>query len=189
MSITPEYVLSPKAKDLTGQRFGRLVACKPVGRGPDRIVQWEFQCDCGNTHVAGGAWVTSQRKKATNPEAPSCGCLQRETIGDLRRTHGMSKHPLFWVWVAMVERCHTPGSISYHKYGAKGVYVCDQWKDDSAAFMQWALANGWQPGLHLDKDILCHQLDVPPHYSPQTCQFIGASENSRATKKWLTKHH
>ncbi len=183
-----QFTLSPKAKDLTGLRYGSLVAISPIGKNGRNVV-WEFLCDCGAVYQSTGAWVTAQRKSATNPKAPSCGCLNRITTQQLRFKHGMSAHPLFWIWVAMLERCYTPTNPNYSKYGGKGVYVCDEWRTDAAAFINWALAHGWQKGLHLDKDLLCHELKVPLHYSPQTCQFLPPSENSRATKKWLEKHY
>lgn len=182
-----DFAITKKAKDLTGLRFGSLVAICPVTKEGKHIV-WEFLCDCGTQYRSVGAWVVAQQKKATNPLAPSCGCLNRLTTKALRLTHGMSQHPLFWVWVAMLERCYNPKHPSYPSYGAKGVYVCDEWRESSTAFMEWALANGWRKGLHLDKDIRCHTLNVPRHYSPQTCQFIPASENSRTTEKWLAAH-
>lgn len=184
----PAIPLSNKAKNITGTRFGSLVALQPVAIDPTRLIVWEYQCDCGNLYESGGAWVTAQLKNATNPKAPSCGCLNKETTRELRLTHGMSKHPLFWVWSQMVERCHNPDNINYHKYGAKGVYVCDAWRKSSTEFMNWALTNGWEKGLHLDKDILSHTLEHPLCYSPETCQFISISENSRSTKKWLIKN-
>lgn len=180
--------LNPKMKDLTGQRFGSLVALRPVKQSPQRNIIWEFQCDCGAVHEGEGCWVSRQRKLATNPKAPSCGCLNRLTTKELRQTHGMSNHPLFWVWVAMLERCHNPKNTSYHKYGGKGVYVCTEWVESSSSFLDWALAHGWEKGLHLDKDILSHRLGVSAHYSPQTCQFISPAENCRSTKRWLSKH-
>lgn len=175
-------------KDLTGQRFGSLVAIHPVKRSPERNIIWKFQCDCGAMYEGAGCWVVQQRKFATNSKAPSCGCLNKETTRELRLTHGMSTHPLFWVWSAMVERCHNPKAAEYHKYGEKGVYVCTEWRTSSSSFFEWALAHGWSKGLHLDKDILCHQQGLAPHYSPETCQFIGVPENCRSTKKWLVKN-
>lgn len=187
MSITTEEIkVTSKMRDLTGQRFGSLVALRPLYRHPKKYIVWEFHCDCGSIYKSGGVWVTRQHRIATNPKAPSCGCLNRETTREMRFKHGMSNHPLFWVWVAMVERCHNPKSTSYHKYGAKGVYVCDLWRHDSTAFIEWALANGWEKGLHLDKDILSHKAGVFPYYSPETCQFIQPNENCRSTKKWLS---
>lgn len=186
--MSNQIPLSPKMKDITNLRFGSLVAKFPVGRSTKRNVLWEFQCDCGSLYVSEACWVVAQSKKATNTKAPSCGCLNKETTKELRLTHGMSTHPLFWAWTAMVERCHNPSNPNYPKYGGKGVYVCQEWKSNSEAFIKWALNNGWEKGLHLDKDVLCHRQSIPPHYSPTTCQFISSSENSRSTKKWLEKH-
>lgn len=183
MPITPEFALSPKAKNITGCRFGSLVALRPIAKDGRNIV-WEFGCDCGSLYTSVGAWVSSQAKKADNPLAPSCGCLNRQTTRELRLSHGKSNHPLFWVWVAMRERCYTSTHPSYPAYGGKGVYVCVEWLNDAGAFIEWALANGWQQGLHLDKDLKSRVLGLPPHYSPLTCQFISASENSRHTSRW-----
>jgi hypothetical protein len=182
-----EFTLSSHAKDLTGVRFGSLVAIKPLGK-KGRNVLWEFLCDCGSSYTSEGCWVTAQKRKATNPLAPSCGCLNRRTTKELRLTHGFSKHPLFWVWVAMRERCYNPNHPDYSKYGAKGVTICNSWKDDAGAFINWALTNGWQKGLHLDKDILSYAQGIVPTYSPTTCQFITPAENSRATWGWLEKN-
>lgn len=89
----------------------------------------------------------------------------------------------------MIERCHNPSNASYPKYGGKGVYVCDEWRNDSKSFLDWAMQNSWAEGLHLDKDILSHTLQLPPHYSPQTCQFVDPATNCRSTKPWLDRHH
>lgn len=62
-----------KAKDLTGQRFGKLVAVRPTDKRQNTFVVWECQCDCGNT-----AFVTSAALIHGNTK--SCGC---STGGDL----------------------------------------------------------------------------------------------------------
>ena len=73
------------AMDLTGQRFGRLVAVRRVPTPPyhaDRHVWWEFKCDCGNTYIASSHNLKVGRTK-------SCGCLRREharTMGSNRRS-------------------------------------------------------------------------------------------------------
>jgi hypothetical protein len=66
-------ILMGKALDLTGQRFGRLVALrKTEKRNSQGLVIWEFQCDCGNIVEKTGASV---KRGITQ----SCGCLRRET--------------------------------------------------------------------------------------------------------------
>lgn len=62
-------------KDITGQRFGRLVAIKPVQNAHGNTV-WECQCDCGNITFANGASLRKGNKK-------SCGCFFRERLVDL----------------------------------------------------------------------------------------------------------
>ena len=179
-------------KDISNQRFGSLVAIKPIGKqltnqGRANVV-WEFKCDCGNTHVISGYSVVAHAKKATNPKAPSCGCVNKETTRIVNFKHGYYKHPLFWVWVSMVDRCYNPNSTNYHKYGAKGVYVCDEWKHDAQTFIEWALNNGWKKGLYLDKDVLCCEQNISVKvYSPSTCKFLTQTESGRFTTKYLTK--
>lgn len=66
--------MSRKAKDLAGQRFGRLVALHDNGTRLNRKVAWMCRCDCGkrklvrSTHLTGG-------------EVRSCGCA----MGALRK--------------------------------------------------------------------------------------------------------
>ncbi len=60
-----------KIKDLTGQRFGKLIVIKDSGQRKNRQVVWECKCDCGKiTYVVGQALRTGHTK--------SCGCLQAE---------------------------------------------------------------------------------------------------------------
>ena len=54
--------------DLTGQRFGKLVALRPTEERKNGFVMWECKCDCGNTVLARSSTLKSGRKT-------SCGCL------------------------------------------------------------------------------------------------------------------
>ena len=38
--------------NITGKRFTRLVAIRPIGKTNGRLIIWECQCDCGKTHHA-----------------------------------------------------------------------------------------------------------------------------------------
>ena len=42
------------------------------------------------------------------------------------------------IWNSMRARCYNPKAISYKYYGAIGIGICDEWKDDFAAFERWA---------------------------------------------------
>ena len=94
-------------------------------------------------------------------------------------THGLSKHPLYSVWKSMVARCYNPKNKHYKNYGGDGVTVCEEWKDSVTAFVEWGTANGYKPGLRIDKDVKSGDRKV---YSPSTCQFVTNTVNNRATR-------
>ena len=61
------------AKDLTDQRFGRLVVIEPTERRSSECVVWSCECDCGNkTEVISSSLLNGHTK--------SCGCLQKEAV-------------------------------------------------------------------------------------------------------------
>ena len=96
--------------------------------------------------------------------------------------HGYSKHPLYNTWNHMWRRCHVSTDPTFSYYGGKGVTVCEEWRNDRVAFIEWGISNGWEPGLELDKDILCAQRGITPStYSPDTCQFISKASNAKET--------
>src|SRR3954468_10898783 len=43
--------------------------------------------------------------------------------------------PEYQAWLRMKKRCFNPRSKDYADYGGRGITVCDEWKDDFAAFM------------------------------------------------------
>ena len=60
--------------------------------------------------------------------AKSCGCLTR--------THGFSKHPLYQLWASIVQRCTNPNHVAFHRYGGRGIRICDRWWHDPWLFAE-----------------------------------------------------
>lgn len=87
-------------------------------------------------------------------------------------THGLSKHPLFRVWSHIIDRC-SKSHKSNKYYFSKGITMCDEWKNDFKKFYDWAISNGWQKGLTIDR------LDTTKNYEPSNCEFVTKSENSK----------
>lgn len=159
------------AIDITGERFGRLVAVEVDHSGPGGRY-WLCQCDCGNTAVALCADLRSGTTK-------SCGCLAAECSPPDTTTHGMSKTKLYGVWVAMRQRCENPNDRNYARYGGRGIAVCDEWKSFEP-FREWALANGYIEGkTDIDRE------DNDKGYSPENCRFISHKDNLRNTHRKL----
>ena len=162
----------PKHNDLTGKRFGKLVAVRVAGKKNGAYV-WECVCDCGNkTNVLG--------YELTNGHTKSCGCLKKERITEYNTSHGLSHTRLYTIWCGIKERCNTPTAINYKFYGAKGVSICQEWLHDFRAFYEWSMANGYKEDLTIDRK------DSDGDYCPENCQWITQSENAtRANvKRW-----
>ena len=65
-----------KFTDLTGKRFGRLIAKEPTEERKNGSVVWKCDCDCGNTHFVRADQLKSGKTK-------SCGCLDSERTAEL----------------------------------------------------------------------------------------------------------
>ena len=96
--------------------------------------------------------------------------------------HGMAKTPLYRRWVNMRQRCNLTSSHEYKQYGGRGIKVCEEWNNDFIPFMEWALANGYEKGLTLDR------INVDGNYEPTNCRWITIKEqqNNRTDSVFLT---
>lgn len=179
-----------KTETKVGDRFGRLTVTQLV-RLPSG--KWTragaiVRCVCGNEKA-----VVAYSLKSGN--TTSCGCYHKEIAGSgeagrkvtYTRTrdgkmqtvtrvlehHGQSKTPLYRQWKGMNLRCNNPETHNYKWYGGKGVRVCPEWEDDFLAYKAWADANGYNPGLELDR------IDENGHYGPDNCRFVTKKANIR----------
>lgn len=176
----------PKYKDLTGQKFGRLLVVKQIGRDSNQNVVWECLCDCGNVTSA----ITTVLKRGTKR---SCGCLMRESAkiqlekNAKRITHGGYKERLYTIYAAMIRRCENPHDNRYDKYGGRGIKVCDEWRNDYSAFRSFALENGYDPEGKYGQTTI-DRIDVNGNYCPENCRFVSQTvqQNNKSNNTWMT---
>lgn len=87
--------------------------------------------------------------------------------------HGLSHHPLYRTWVNMIDRCTNPNHKAYSYYGARGISVCPEWQEHPEPFITWALANGYEAGLTIDRT------DNSQGYHPSNVRFVTKADNNR----------
>lgn len=175
----PTFItLGKNAKDITGQRFGRLIALGPVEKLPNHIVVWLCRCDCGNLHHVRSANLNQHK-------VLSCGCLQSERAHDTFSTHGLSKHRLYDVWRSIVQRCTNPNNKGYKNYGGRGIAICDEWRHDFLAFYSYVspLEYFGEQGYSLDR------IDNNGHYEPGNVRWATRKEQLRNMRKNHTLSH
>lgn len=91
----------------------------------------------------------------------------------MQEQHGMCNTRLYSIWESMKTRCANPNHKSYVDYGGRGISVCETWGNSFTAFMEWAVENGYQDDLTLDR------IDNGKGYSPENCKWSTAVEQAR----------
>lgn len=161
--------------DLTGQRFGSLTVTAERGRISNGKAASVCICDCGNKALA----RPTDLKRGF---ITSCGCIKRKQARE--NSEKMVKHeatrngsllwPTYRTWIAMIHRCTNPGIDAYRNYGAKGVTVCERWRD----FKNFVQDMGQRPSLLLSID----RIDPYGNYEPGNCRW-ATDEQQRNNKR------
>lgn len=157
-------------KDLTGQRFGRLIVISFSHKkdGGKRYF-WNCLCDCGNTTI-----IRIDHLKSRHTQ--SCGCLLIEKI----TKHGFSRSHIYRIWAGMIARCQNPKMNCYGHYGGRGISVCEEWLDFENFYTD---IGQYKPSHKHEID----RINNDAGYSLDNCRWATSKENHRNTSKniWI----
>lgn len=188
MADAPAIKSNGRSKDISGEKFGRWVAQKVVGRATGAGTLWECVCECGVTKAV-------NRRSLIRGESKSCGCLRKEMTGDRFRGKrpGSWGHPRkgrgnygitkkfkveYWAWGDAIKRCKNPNDKNYHRYGGRGIFVCDRWlkgENGKSGFECFLEDVGPKPHPELSLD----RIDNSGPYAPGNCRWTDRFTQAR----------
>jgi hypothetical protein len=158
--------------DVSGQRFGRLVAiseCKERLRGH---IVWRCKCDCG-------VEVAIQATLLVSGHTKSCGCLSRDAACERMTVHGdfaacSDRHNERNIWVGMLGRCLDKNNYAYSNYGSRGITVCESWLN----FDNFYRDMGPRPSLKHSID----RINNDGNYEPSNCRWATQKQQANNTR-------
>lgn len=83
----------------------------------------------------------------------------------IKRTERLTK-----IYSMMKQRCYNSKMPNFKYYGARGITVCDEWRNSSQSFYKWAISNGYKEELTLDR------IDNNGNYEPSNCRWVTVKE-------------
>ena len=141
-----------------GERYGRLVIMELRERTSGSHT-WLCKCDCGKE-------VLKRIGCLRNGHTRSCGCLNSEKSRERRFKHGRTRSKEYIIWQGILARCYNQSNKKYSSVGARGISVCDRWRNSFENFLQDV---GYRPS-----GAIFRRIDISKDYSPDNCIWVPA---------------
>lgn len=143
-----------------GEKHNKLTC---IAKGKNDI--YKFKCECG-------AIINYDYRKVACGSKKHCGS---RFIHPRHITFGYSHTRIDIIYKNMIARCYKPINNRYRNYGARGIKVCEEWKNDKTTFFKWAFNNGYNEQLTLDR------INVNGNYEPSNCRWATRKQQARNT--------
>ncbi len=147
-------------QDRTGYKFGTLTVVALSPKSTTKRSVWRCVCTCG---------AMSEVRTDTFDKQKSCRNCSHTKHGHWKGNISSRTHE---AWRSMKKRCSVSGNASFQTHGARGITVCDRWKNSFENFL--ADMGECPPGLTLDR-----YPDNDGPYEPENCRWATWKDQAR----------